>query len=79
MPHCIPRTDREIAAQDARMAAEVLKHPVSYNFPKAAVDALAAITDGQPIVDAGGVHLLVRAALSVVLACEIISAREARP
>jgi hypothetical protein len=74
----IPRTPTEHAAQDERMAGIVLGHPIRSNFPKPVVEALAAVTDGEPTFDNEGVHLLVRAALAAVVGAEIHAGRGAR-
>jgi hypothetical protein len=57
------------------MAAQVLAHPISVDMPKGAVDALAAIAEGQPTFDDGAAATLVHAALSVIVGAEILAGR----
>jgi hypothetical protein len=78
-PMTIPRIAAERQAQDQRLAEAVLDHPISAEFPKAAVEALAVIADGQPMPDGEGAHRLVMAALAAIVEAEILALRRAQP
>ncbi|HEY1243247.1 MAG TPA: hypothetical protein VGF29_00315 [Hyphomicrobiaceae bacterium] len=58
MPHPIPIPDRQIEANIALIAAEILMHPLALQLPSAIVELLAGVAAGDMQADPHAVRVL---------------------